>query len=122
MEDYRLKFITAEDDPRKKALNAISIFIASMYGRALAVITLDAAQSVQWDQTDDFDYQDYYGQQIIDQIANSETQTLVIRNAQGLPVALARRDHDSQWRGLGIEKRLRHQVMGMLQIPEQDLY
>ena len=121
MEDDRLKFATAEGDTRQKTLDEIGVFIKSMYGRVLAVVTLDADQSVQWDQEGNLDFQDYYGQQIIDQIADGETETLLIRNTQGLPVALARREQDSRWRGLGIDKRLRHKVVGMLQIPEQDL-
>ena len=121
MEDHRLNFATAEDDTRQKTLDEIGAFIKSMYGRALAVVTLDTEQSLQWDQDGGFDYQDYYGQQIIDQIADGETETLVIRNAQGLPVALARREPDAKWRGLGIEKRLRQNFVDVLQISEQDL-
>ena len=121
MEDHRLNFATAEDDTRQKTLDEIGAFIKSMYGRALAVVTLDTEQSLQWDQDGGFDYQEYYGQQIIDQIADGETETLVIRNAQGLPVALARRESDSKWRGLGIEKRLRQKFVDVLQIREEDL-
>ena len=119
--NYRLDLVTAKDDTHQKTLDEIGAFIKSMYGRALAVVTLNNEQSLQWDQEGGFDYQDYYGQQIIDQITDGETETLVIRNAQGLPVAVARREADYKWRGLGIEKRLRHELVDVLHISEQDL-
>ena len=122
MQDDPLRSANKMDNTRQKTLDEISAFIKSMYGRALAVVTLDADQSVHWDKESEFDFQHYYGQQIIDQIADGKTETLVIRNVQGLPVALAQRNNDSTWRGIGIDKRLRIKVVDMLKISEQELF
>ena len=126
MPKYKLKFLEpdsslAEEELRHKTLSEISTFIESMLGRVLAVVTLDEEQSARWDQHGEFDYQNYYGQAIVEQVADGRTQTLVIRNTQGLPVALASCDNHSNWQGLGIDKRLREAVAQMLHIPEQDL-
>ena len=70
MPEYKLKFTEPENDLRQRTLDDISAFVKAMYGRELAVVTLDRAQSAQWDGEGAFDYQEYYGQEIINQIAD----------------------------------------------------
>ena len=112
MPEYRLQFTEAEqeDDSRQRTLDELHAFIATMDGRPLAVVTLDEEQSTLWDRDGDIDYQDAYGRQIIDQITDGITETLVIRNGDGLPVALAALDEDAGWQGIGIDKRLRFEI------------
>lgn len=45
----------------------------------------------------------------------------MIRNADGLPVALAALDKNAGWQGIGVDKRLRFEVATMLQIDETEL-
>lgn len=123
MPEYQLKFTdeAEEDDSRERTLNEISAFIAEMYDRPLAVVTLDAEQSALWDEEGDIDYQDEFGRQIVSQVSDGETETLVIRNVQGLPVALAAQGADGGWQGLGIEKRLRLEIFAMMPIDDSTL-
>ena len=120
MAEYELKFLDPdfisqeEQEQRQKTIDELSAFAHTMQGRPLAVVTLDELQSDQWDQTDEFDYQDHYGQEIINQVSDGETETLVIANVWGLPVALAARGDDGRWQGLGVDQRLRETIAGVL--------
>ncbi len=121
MAEYKLRFLEPgypspeEEQQRKKTLDELSAFIHEMRGRTLAVVTLDETQSAQWDQPGEIDYQDYYGREIVNQVADGATETLVIHNAWGLPVALAATDDKGSWQGIGVEERLRKVVAGMLE-------
>lgn len=121
MPEYKLKLSEEEDDLRQETLDELSAFAAAMDGRPLAVVTLDAEQSEQWDQEGDIDYQDEYGRQIVAQVNDGVTETLVVRNADGLPVALAAKHADAGWQGIGVDERLRFEVATMLQIDETEL-
>jgi len=122
MPEYRLQFTEAEqeDESRQRTLNELHAFIATMDGRPLAIITLDQEQSTLWDQEGDIDYQDAYGRQIIEQVTDGITETLVIRNCDGLPVALAALDEDAGWQGIGIDERLRFEIATALQNDETE--
>ena len=122
MPEYQLKFSDEEDDDasRQRTLDELHLFIATMDGRPLAVVTLDKQQSAQWDEDGDIDYQDAYGRQIIEQVSDSETETLVIRNCDGLPVALAALNGSSGWQGIGIDERLRFEIAVTLQNDETE--
>ncbi len=122
MPEYRLQFTEAEqeDESRQRTLDEIHAFIATMDGRPLAVVTLDEEQSTLWDQDGDIDYQDAYGRQIIGQVTDGITETLVIRNGDGLPVALAALDGDTGWQGIGIDKRLRFEIATRMQNDETE--
>ena len=122
MPEYRLQFTEAEqeDESRQRTLDELQAFIATMDGRPLAVVTLDEEQSTLWDQDGDIDYQDAYGRQIIDQVTDGITETLVIRNGDGLPVALAALDEDAGWQGIGIDKRLRFEIATRMQNDETE--
>jgi len=122
MPEYRLKFTEAEqeDESRQRTLDELHAFIATMDGRPLAIITLDQEQSMLWDQEGDIDYQDAYGRQIIEQITDGITETLVIRNCDGLPVALAALDENVGWQGIGIDQRLRFEIATALQNDETE--
>ena len=121
MGEYELKFLDPnfvsgeEQVQRQRTIDELSAFVHSMQGRPLAVITLDELQSDQWDQTEGFDYQDHYGQEIINQVTDGTTQTLVIANVWGLPVALAARGDDGRWQGLGVDERLREMIAETLE-------
>ncbi|MEN8132641.1 MAG: hypothetical protein ABFS45_21165 [Pseudomonadota bacterium] len=126
MTKYKLRFLEpqytqTQQQQRQETLAEIDAFIRSMYGRTLAIVTLDDTQSTQWDQVGEFDYQDYFGQEIINQVSNGTTQTLIIRNDKGLPVALASRNPQGQWRGLEIIEPLRQEVLSMINFQEQEL-
>lgn len=123
MPEYQLKFTeeAGEDDSRERTLEEISAFIAEMYDRPLAIVTLDTEQSANWDQEGDIDYQDEYGRQIVAEVSDGETEALIIRNLQGRPVALAAQGVDGGWQGLGIEKRLRLEIAAIIQIDESQL-
>ena len=122
MAEYKLRFTEdEEDDSRQETLDELSAFAAKMDGRPLAVVTLDAEQSALWDQDGETDYQDQFGREITSQVSDGVMETLVIRDAQGLPVALAALDESAGWQGLGIDKRLRFEVATMLQIDETEL-
>ncbi|MES9957972.1 MAG: hypothetical protein ABW120_15345 [Sedimenticola sp.] len=122
MAKYELKFTdeAEEEESRQRTLDELHAFIATMDGRPLAVVTLDERQSIQWDEEGDIDYQDAYGRQIISQISDGETQTLVIRSHEGLPVALAALDDNAGWQGIGIDRRLRFEIATMLQNDETE--
>ncbi|HBH35146.1 MAG TPA: hypothetical protein DDW45_01690 [Gammaproteobacteria bacterium] len=122
MPEYQLKFTEEEDDDesRQRTLDELHAFIATMDGRPLAVVTLDKQQSAQWDEDGDIDYQDAYGRQIIEQISDSDTETLVIRNCDGLPVALAALNGSSGWQGIGIDERLRFEIAITMQNDETE--
>jgi hypothetical protein len=121
MPEYRLRFTEQEDDEsRQRTLDELHTFIAAMDGRPLAVVTLDQEQSALWDQEGDIDYQDVYGRQIVEQVTDGITETLVIRNCDGLPVVLAALDGDSGWRGIGIDKRLRFEIATTMQNDETE--
>lgn len=124
MPEYQLKFTEEEDieeESRRRTLDELHAFIATMDDRPLAVVTLDTEQSMLWDQNGEIDYQDAFGRQIIGQISDGETETLVIRNCDGLPVALAALDEAGGWQGLGIDARLRFEIATMLQNDETEL-
>lgn len=122
MPEYQLKFTEEEDDDasRQRTLDELHAFIAEMDGRPLAVVTLDKQQSAQWDEDGDIDYQDAYGRQIIEQVSDSDTETLVIRNCDGLPVALAVLHNSSGWEGIGIDERLRFEIAITMQNDETE--
>ena len=122
MPEYKLKFTEEEDvdESRERTLEEIYIFVDSMDGRPLAIVNLDAEQSIQWDEEGDIDYQDEYGRQIVEQISDGVTEALVIRNHEGLPVSLAAIDSVAGWQGIGIDKRLRFEIATMLQNDETE--
>ncbi|MCM8857625.1 MAG: hypothetical protein LC541_18305 [Candidatus Thiodiazotropha sp.] len=123
MSEYRLKFTEGteqEDESRQRTLDELHDFIKTMDGRPLAIVTLDKEQSVLWDQEGEIDYQDAYGQQIIEQVTDGITETLVIRDSEGLPVALAAQNSETGWQGIGIDKRLRFEIATALQNDETE--
>lgn len=124
MPEYQLKFTEAEEadaEGRQRTLDELTAFVATMDGRPLAVVTLTEAQSAQWDLDGDLDYQDAYGRQIVEQVSDGVTETLVIRNHEGLPVALGALHEGGGWQGIGIDKRLRFEIAIMLQNDETEL-
>lgn len=121
MAKYQLNLSESDDESRQKTLDELTGFVRQMNTDALTVITLDEEQSTNWDQEGGFDYQDYYGQQIINQSANEENDSLVIRNAQRLPVALAMRFQNAGWQGIGVDIRLRKEIEVLLHINEAEL-
>jgi hypothetical protein len=118
--EYQLRFTEQglggrdEQQQRRQTLDELTTIIHSMRDRPLAVVSLDELQSDQWDQEGGVDYQNHYGQAIIDQVADGETETLVINNVWGLPVALSIRDDDGRWQGLGVDPRLREEIEATL--------
>lgn len=123
MPEYKLHFTEDnpdEDESRQHTLDELSDFAATMNNRPLAIVTLDQEQSRLWDEEGDIDYQQEFGQQIIAQITDGATETLVIRNSDGLPVALAAITENNGWQGLGIDKRLRFEIATMLQNDETE--
>lgn len=121
MPEYKLKLSEDDfDESRQRTLDELTAFIEQMDGRPLAVVTLNQEQSAQWDQEGDVDYQDSYGRQIVNQVTDGATKTLVIRNAEGLPVALAALNGDAGWQGIGIDKRLRFEIATMFQNDETE--
>jgi len=121
MPEYQLKFTEeteGNDESRQRTLDDLHVFITAMDGRPLAVVTLDKEQSELWDQDGDIDYQDEYGRQIVEQVTDGVTETLVIRNSEGLPVALATLDGNDGWQGIGIDKRLRFEIATAMQNDE----
>ena len=122
IDEYRQKLLdgahssAAEDEGRQETLNELSAFIDKMRDRPLAGVPLDANQSTQWDDTSGVDYQNHYGQEIIRQVSqDGETEALVIQNAAFLPVALAVREENGAWAGIGVDERLREIVGRMLE-------
>jgi len=122
MPEYQLKFTEEEDDDesRQRTLDELHAFIATMDNRPLAVVTLDKQQSAQWDEEGDIDYQDAYGRQIIEQVSDNITETLVIRNFNGLPVCLAALNENAGWQGIGIDERLRFEIAITMQNDETE--
>ncbi len=121
MPEYKLKLSEDEvEESRQRTLDELHAFVEMMNGRPLAVVTLNEEQSTLWDQEGDVDYQDAYGRQIVEQASDGRTETLVIRNTEGLPVALAALDEDAGWQGIGIDKRLRFEIATMLQNDETE--
>lgn len=123
MPEYQLEFTEeteGNDKSRQRTLDELHAFIAAMDGRPLAIVTLDKKQSELWDLDDDIDYQDEYGRQIVEQVTDGVTETLVIRNSEGLPVALATLDGDDGWQGIGIDKRLRFEIATAMQNDETE--
>ncbi len=121
MPEYKLKLSEDEvDESRQRTLDELYAFIDMMNGRPLAVVTLNEEQSTLWDQEGDVDYQDAYGRQIVEQVSDGSTETLVIRNTEGLPVALAALSGDAGWQGMGIDKRLRFEIATMFQSDETE--
>jgi hypothetical protein len=124
MPEYQLKFTEdeeSEEESRQRTLDELHAFIATMDDRPLAVVTLDKEQSALWDRDGDVDYQDAFGRQIVEQVSDGITETLVIRNCDGLPVALAAVDDNVGWQGIGIDERLRFGIATMLQNDETEL-
>ncbi len=122
MPEYKLTFTEEEvEDSRQQTLNELEAFAEQMDAKPLAIVTLDADQSQLWDQEGEIDYQDELGREITKQVTDGVTETLVIRNADGLPVALAALDENAGWQGIGVDKRLRFEVATMLQIDETEL-
>ncbi|MEW8192045.1 MAG: hypothetical protein AB2766_22320 [Candidatus Thiodiazotropha endolucinida] len=121
MSEYLLKFTEDPiEESRQRTIDEIHQFIKSMDGRPLAVVTLDNEQSNLWDSEGTIDYQDIYGRQIISQISDGSTETLLIRNNEGFPLALAALNSVDGWQGIGIEKRLRFEVARMFQNDETE--
>jgi len=122
MPEYQLQFTEAgpADESRQRTLDELYTFIAAMDGRPLAVVTLDREQSRLWDLDGDIDYQDAYGRQVIEQVTDGITETLVIRNSDGLPVALAALKGNIGWQGIGIDQRLRFEIAAALQNDETE--
>ncbi|MCU7921661.1 MAG: hypothetical protein KZQ99_08950 [Candidatus Thiodiazotropha sp. (ex Dulcina madagascariensis)] len=123
MSEYRLKLTEGneqEDESRQRTLDELNAFIKTMDGRPLAIVTLDEEQSTLWDQEGDIDYQDTYGRQIVERVTDGITETLVIRNCEGFPVALAAQNGEAGWQGIGIDKRLRFEIATALQNDETE--
>ncbi len=131
MSEYQLKFTEEPaEDNRQEVLDELIAFMRDMEGLTMTVVTLDTEQSDNWDKDGEgeFDYQDYYGQQIIQQIReiDADAECLVIRNQQLLPVAMASSQIDSAtgsigWQGIGIEKRLRNEISNMIGLDDYQL-
>ncbi|MCP4044039.1 MAG: hypothetical protein GY731_19120 [Gammaproteobacteria bacterium] len=108
-------YISPEEEAgRQETIAELYAFVCSMRGMELAVVTLDETQSAQWDQSGEIDYQDRYGREIINQVADGTTRALVIHNALELPVAMAVREDSGRWQGIGVDERLREMVTDML--------
>jgi hypothetical protein len=103
---------------KEQILDELRQFVTSMGAHEWAVVTLDNMQSVHWETEGDIDYQDYYGGEIIKQADDGETHAIVIHNVWGLPVALALKNPDNSWQGIGVVQALREDVALML--VEQD--
>ncbi len=99
---------------KQKILDELRDFVTLMGNHEWEIITLDDMQSVHWDDEGEIDYQDQYGNEIIKQADDDETNAIVIHNIWGLPVALALKNDDGTWRGIGVVKILRESVAQML--------
>lgn len=99
---------------KEEILDELREFVTSMGEYDWAVITLDDMQSVHWDEEGEIDYQDQYGNEIIKQVDDGKTRAIVIHNVWGLPVALALKNDDGTWQGIGVVKILRESVARML--------
>ncbi len=128
MAEYKLRFTeeTQESDGRRETLDELINFMKAMEGLTMTVITLDDEQSENWDKDnkDDFDYQDYYGREIIQQIQTQHPDTgcVIIRNAQEQPVAMAAKyPEDPGWQGIGIDIRLRTDIRNRIGLDDYEL-
>ncbi|MCP4487199.1 MAG: hypothetical protein GY820_07765 [Gammaproteobacteria bacterium] len=128
MSEYKLKFTekAQQGDGREETLNELIDFIKAMEGLVMTIVTLDDEQSENWDKDggNDFDYQDYYGKEIVQQIQthDPDTQCVVIRNTMLLPVAMAaNHPEDLGWQGIGVDKRLRNEVRDMISLDDYEL-
>ncbi len=128
MSDYKLNLTEEplEDEGRKETLDELISFMKDMEGLTMTVITLDNEQSTNWDRDgdDDFDYQDYYGKEIIQQIQqhDPEARCIIIRNSQLQPVAMAAKyPENPDWQGIGIDSRLRTEIRNMIGLDEYEL-
>jgi len=99
---------------KQKVLDELRNFITLMGNHEWAVLTLDDMQSVHWDEEGEIDYQDHYGREFIRHTDDGETNAIVIHNVWGLPVALALKNEDGTWQGIGVVKILREDVAQML--------
>ena len=99
---------------KQKVLDELRDFITLMGNHEWAILTLDDMQSVHWDEEGEIDYQDRYGDEIIKQADDGETKAIVIHNVWGLPVALALKNDDGAWQGIGVVNVLREDVAQML--------
>jgi len=99
---------------KQKILDELRDFITLMGNHEWAILTLDDMQSVHWDDEGEIDYQDHYGSEIIKQVDDGKTNAVVIHNIWGLPVALALKNYDGTWQGIGVVKILRESVSQML--------
>lgn len=121
MKEYKLNLSNLEEESKQQAIDDITQFIKQMDMEDMLVVTLTAEQSNCWDEEGDIDYQDEYGQQIIQQIDDDTIQSLLIRNIQQLPVALAIRNNNGGWQAIGIAKKLRHDFAGLFNIDDENL-
>ncbi len=128
MAEYKLKFTeeAQQGDGRQETLNELLDFMKAMEGLTMTVVTLDDEQSANWDKDgeNDFDYQDYYGKEVIQQIQthDPDAQCVVIRNTMLLPVAMAANHPEGPgWQGIGIDKRLRAEIRDMVGLDDYDL-
>lgn len=103
---------------KEEILKELREFVIRMGNHEWAVVTLDDMQSVHWDEEGEIDYQDQYGGEIIRQVDDGNTYAVVIHNVWGLPVAMALKNEDGTWQGIGVVELLRESVAQML--VEQD--
>ncbi len=99
---------------KQKILDELRDFVTLMGNHEWAILTLDDMQSVHWDDEGEIDYQDHYGDEIIKQADDGETNAIVIHNVWGLPIALALKNADGTWQGMGVGEVLREPVARML--------
>ncbi len=99
---------------KQKILDELRDFVTLMGNHEWVISSLDDMQSVHWDEEGEIDYQDHYGSEIIKQADDGETNAIVIHNTWGLPVALALKNDDGTWQGIGVVKILRESVAQML--------
>lgn len=128
MAEYKLKFTeeTPQSEGKQETLDELIHFMKQMEGLTMTVITLDDAQSENWDKDgkDEFDYQDYYGKEVIQQIQQQDpdARCVIIRNAQQLPVAMAAKYPEQPgWQGIGIDIRLRTDIRNMMGLDDYEL-
>ncbi len=129
MSEYQLKFTEeTPQDNRQETLNELILFMRGMEGLTMSVVTLDVEQSENWDKEGKFDYQNFYGEQIIQKIMEVDTnaECIVIRNSEHLPVAMASSHSDKStdtatWQGIGVDKRLRTEITNMIGLDDYDL-
>jgi len=115
-----------EDDGKQETLDELINFMKDMEGLTMTVITLDSEQSDNWDKDGekDFDYQDYYGKEIVQQIQehDPDASCIIIRNSQSQPVAMAAKFPDNPgWQGIGIDIRLRTEIRNMIGLDDYEL-